>query len=184
MNPALEAKGLAIQERLVARKKVQMETQTRYEETRKGFANSLPGYFLFSLLLTLAASARIGSLDEVVQAYRAFQEVAAERKRKCATFDTLVKEGTLEVLADKLRDQLYFAIRYGLARVMAGQEKEPFLILDDPFAHFDGDRLCTSTLHRKLRHLRRMLPSSAPVRSSAFRRRVRRELRHLVGSPA
>ncbi|MBI3267870.1 MAG: AAA family ATPase [Planctomycetes bacterium] len=251
-------------------------------------------------LLTLASSAQIGSLDEVVQAYRAFQEVAAERKQKCATFDALVKEGTLEVLADKLRgleldrsahqekiasvpgetlppervaesekrlahlegerdrverefaqyederkllerqdldlmeieegiayaegrlarlrvqvqaleraakvlegaakkvredlasplqraiasvfiemtqnsytgvqvdvdpseftfrplkgdravdaeslsrgtrDQLYFAIRYGLARVMVGQEREPFLILDDPFAHFDGERL-------------------------------------------
>ncbi|MBI5369256.1 MAG: AAA family ATPase [Planctomycetes bacterium] len=46
-----------------------------------------------------------------------------------------------ESLSRGTRDQLYFSIRYGLARVMVGSEREPFLILDDPFAHFDEERL-------------------------------------------
>lgn len=46
-----------------------------------------------------------------------------------------------ESLSRGTRDQLYFAIRYGLARVMVGRDREPFLILDDPFTHFDAGRV-------------------------------------------
>ena len=45
-----------------------------------------------------------------------------------------------EALSRGTREQLYFAVRYAFARVLAGPDRRPLMLLDDPFVNFDEER--------------------------------------------
>ena len=125
---------------------VAVKEKKAYEDTREAIETAK--YFLAQSLQEIQQNyipSLNTSMSEILSKITAdkYQKVDASSELDIVIRD--IHSGTLAapMLSDGTIDQIYFALRLAVARLLSGKETLPFII-DEPFAQYDDERLANT----------------------------------------
>jgi DNA repair exonuclease SbcCD ATPase subunit len=154
----LEIERLEGFERAVTLARTTLERRTR--EAHQAFARRLEDYAAQTLGTITAGRYREIFVDPATLAIR----VRIPETRAIADLD---------VLSAGTRDQAYLVVRFAMARMFAEGIETPPLLLDDPFAYWDGARIerCLPIIEYAARDAQAILFTASPQLATAAVRR-------------